>query len=177
MAGDSEQIDLAALIRDVRDFPKPGILFKDITTLIKDGPALRYVIDRLTERYQDAAIDCVVGIESRGFIFAAPVAYRLGSGFVPVRKPGKLPAPSIRREYELEYGSNTLEVHEDAIKPGQRVLLVDDVLATGGSAAAAADLVQSLGGLVVGVAVVIELTFLNGKDRLQGYELTSLVQF
>lgn len=177
MSSDGEHLDLGSLIRDVRDFPKPGILFKDITTLIKNGPALQQVIDRLTERYQDAAIDCVVGIESRGFIFAAPVAYRLGAGFVPIRKPGKLPAPSIRREYELEYGSNVLELHQDAIQPGQRVLLVDDVLATGGSAAAAGELVQTLGGIVVGIAVVIELTFLNGRERLQGYDLTSLVQF
>ncbi|MDQ3701465.1 MAG: adenine phosphoribosyltransferase [Chloroflexota bacterium] len=170
-------IDLAALIRDVPDFPQPGILFKDITTLIKHGPALRLVIDRLTERYQGAGIDRVVGIESRGFIFAAPIAYHLGAGFVPVRKPGKLPAVAIKREYDLEYGSNILEVHQDAIDPGQRVLIVDDVLATGGSAAAAAHLVSKLGGTVAGIAVVVELTFLNGRERLPGYDVVSLVQF
>jgi adenine phosphoribosyltransferase len=172
-----EEIDLGALIRDVPDFPQPGVLFKDITTLIKDGPALRQTIDRLTTPYLDAGIDRVVGIESRGFIFAAPVAYRLGAGFVPVRKEGKLPAGAIRREYELEYGANVLEMHEDGIEAGQRVLIVDDVLATGGSAQATAHLVEQLGGTVAGVAVVVELTFLKGRERLQGYPLLSLVRY
>jgi adenine phosphoribosyltransferase len=171
------EIDLAPLIRDVPDFPKPGVLFKDITTLIKHGPALSQTIDRLAAPYLDAGIDRVVGIESRGFIFAAPVAYRLGAGFVPVRKQGKLPAVSIRREYELEYGANVLEMHEDAIEPGQRVLIVDDVLATGGSAEATASLVENLGGTVVGVAVVVELAVLQGRERLRGYSLLSLVRF
>ncbi len=170
-------IDLAGMIREVPDFPQPGIVFKDITTLVKHGPALRLVIDRLTEGYRGAGIDRVVGIESRGFIFAAPVAYHLGAGFVPVRKPGKLPALAIKREYDLEYGSNVLEVHRDAIEPGHRVLIVDDVLATGGSAAAAAHLVVALGGTVTGIAVVVELTFLQGRGRIKDYELVSLVQF
>ncbi len=176
-AAPAEPIDLASLIRDVADFPKPGVLFKDITTLVRNGPAFRYVIDRLTDAYRDAAIDQVVGVESRGFIFAAPIAYTLGAGFVPVRKPGKLPWQSIRTEYELEYGTSALEVHRDAIEPGQRVLIVDDVLATGGSALATARLVEELGGTVVGIAVVVELTFLHGRERLSGYDLTSLVQF
>ena len=171
------RLDLAALVRNVPDFPQPGIQFKDITTLIKDGEAFRYVIDHLTQTYRDSTIERVVGVESRGFIFAAPVAYHLGAGFVPVRKPGKLPWRSIKREYALEYGTNTLEVHGDAIEPGQRVLIVDDVLATGGSAAATAALVEELGGKVVGIAVVAELTFLKGRDRLAGYEVTSLIQF
>jgi|SRR5919108_5626519 adenine phosphoribosyltransferase len=177
MATTRETIDIAALIRDIPDFPQPGVLFKDITTLIKDGAAFRYVIDRLTEPYRDARIDRVVGIESRGFIFAAPIADRLGAGIVPIRKAGKLPAPSIRRAYQLEYGSNTLEMHSDAIEAGQRVLLVDDVLATGGSAAAAIELVEQLGGTIAGVAVVVELAFLNGRDRLRGYDLLSLVRY
>ena len=172
-----QDIDLAALIRDVPDFPQPGILFKDITTLIRDGAAFRYVIDRLVEAYRDAGIDAVVGVESRGFIFAAPIAHRPGVGFVPVRKPGKLPYKTVATAYELEYGSNTLEVHRDALSPGQRVLVVDDVLATGGSAAAAAELVETLGAEVAGIAVVVELAFLGGRERLGKYDLRSLVQF
>jgi adenine phosphoribosyltransferase len=170
-------IDLAALIRDVPDFPQPGVLFKDITTLIKDGRAFRRVVDSITDSYRAAPIDVVVGVESRGFIFAAPIAYHLGAGFVPVRKPGKLPYESLRTEYELEYGANVLEVHRDAITPGQRVLIVDDVLATGGSAAATARLVEMLGGVVTGIAVVVELTFLNGRERLKDYALSSLIRF
>jgi len=167
----------AHLIRDVPDFPQPGILFKDITTLIKNGPAFRQIIGDLYERYRGEQIDCVVGVESRGFIFACPLAYELGAGFVPVRKPGKLPADVIKTEYQLEYGSNTLEIHRDAIEPGQRVLIVDDVLATGGSAAAAVKLVEDLSGHVMGIAVVIELAFLNGRDRLTGYDLQSVMTF
>ena len=167
----------AQLIRDVPDFPQPGILFKDITTLIKNGPAFRQIIGGLLDRYRDASIDRVVGVESRGFIFACPLAYELGAGFVPVRKPGKLPADVIRTEYELEYGSNVLEVHRDAIEPGQKVLIVDDVLATGGSAAATAKLVEELGGDVMGIAVVIELGFLKGRERLGRYDLFSLMTF
>jgi adenine phosphoribosyltransferase len=165
------------LIRDVPDFPQPGILFKDITTLIKDGAAFRQVIDGLKVRYQGLPVDVVVGVESRGFIFACPLAYELGAGFIPVRKPGKLPAEVIRTAYNLEYGTNTLELHADAISPGQRVLIVDDVLATGGSAAATVKLVEMLGGLVVGVAVVVELAFLNGRERLKNYDVFSLVSF
>ena len=167
----------AQLIRDVPDFPKPGILFKDITTLIKDGPAFRQIIEGLRQRYQDTPIDRVVGVESRGFIFACPLAYELGAGFVPVRKPGRLPADVIRTEYELEYGSNVLEMHRDAIEPGQRVLIVDDVLATGGSAAATVKLVEELGGQVIGIAVVIELGFLSGRARLAQYDLHALMTF
>jgi adenine phosphoribosyltransferase len=167
----------AQLIRDVPDFPQPGILFKDITTLIKNGPAFRQIIGALLERYRGAEIDRVVGVESRGFIFACPLAYELGAGFVPVRKPGKLPADVIRTEYQLEYGSNVLEVHRDAIEPGQKVLIVDDVLATGGSAAATAKLVEELGGEVMGIAVVIELAFLNGRERLGGYDLHAVMTF
>jgi adenine phosphoribosyltransferase len=165
----------ARLIRDVPDFPKPGVLFKDITTLIKDGPAFRQIIAGFHDRYRTEAIDHVVGVESRGFIFACPLAYELGSGFVPVRKPGRLPAQVIRTEYELEYGSNVLEIHQDAIDPGQRVLIVDDVLATGGSAAATAKLVEELGGVVVGIAVVVELSFLHGREKLGGYDLHALL--
>jgi adenine phosphoribosyltransferase len=167
----------AALIRDVPDFPQPGILFKDITTLIKDGDAFRQVIGALLMRYRGQKIDTVVGVESRGFIFACPLAYELGAGFVPVRKPGKLPADVIKTEYQLEYGTNVLEVHRDAIEPGQRVLIVDDVLATGGSAAATAKLVEQLGGEVMGIAVVIELGFLNGREKLAKYDLHSLVTY
>ncbi|HEX2037628.1 MAG TPA: adenine phosphoribosyltransferase [Chloroflexota bacterium] len=177
MSTPTQEFDLAAMIRDVPDFPQPGILFKDITTLIKHGPAFRYVIDRLVEPYLGQGIDGVVGIESRGFIFAAPLADRLGAGFVPVRKPGKLPSVSIKREYELEYGTNVLEIHRDGIEPGQRILIVDDVLATGGSASATAHLVEELGGSVAGIAVVAELAFLHGRERLGRYEVRSLVQF
>lgn len=172
-----DQAGLIALIRDVPDFPKPGILFKDITTLIKDGPAFQRVIRDMTAPYLNTPIDRVVGVESRGFIFAAPMACNLGAGFVPIRKPGKLPYHSISTEYALEYGTNILEVHEDAFEPGQRVLIVDDVLATGGSAAATVKLVERLGGVVIGVAVVIELTFLKGRERLAGYDLFSLISF
>ena len=177
MSAADTSIDLASLIRDVPDFPQPGILFKDITTLIRHGPAFKYVIDQITARYDLAGIQRVVAVESRGFIFAAPIAYHLGAGFVPVRKPGKLPWQSIRTEYELEYGSNVLEIHNDAIDPGDRVLIVDDVLATGGSAAATVRLVEQLGGDVAGIAVVAELGFLNGRERLAGYDVTSLVTF
>src|SRR5919199_3639604 len=177
MSAADTSIDLASLIRDVPDFPQPGIVFKDITTLIRHGPAFKYVIDQITARYVLAGIQRVVAVESRGFIFAAPIAYHLNAGFVPVRKPGKLPWQSIRTEYELEYGSNVLEIHKDAIDPGDRVLIVDDVLATGGSAAATVRLVEQLGGDVAGIAVVAELGFLNGRERLAGYEVTSLVTF
>ena len=170
-------IDVAALIRDVPDFPKPGILFKDITTLIREGPAFKYVVDQITDRYLHQRIQRVVAVESRGFIFAAPIAYHLGAGFVPVRKPGKLPWEAIKTEYDLEYGSNVLEIHKDALDPGDRVLIVDDVLATGGSAAATVKLVEELGGKVTGIAVVVELGILNGRDRLAGYDVTSLVTF
>lgn len=170
-------IDLATKIRDIPDFPQKGIIFKDITTLLRDPDAFRQAIDILTETYRDRLVDIVVAVESRGFILAAPVAYNLGAGFVPVRKLGKLPAESIRVDYALEYGTNTLEIHKDAIEPGQRVLIVDDLLATGGTMAATVDLVERLGGEVVGLAFLIELLFLRGRDQLQGREILSLIQF
>jgi adenine phosphoribosyltransferase len=169
--------ELKKLIREVPDFPKPGILFYDITTLLKDGPGFRAVIDALTERYRDAHIDTVVGIEARGFIFAPVLAYALGTGFIPVRKPKKLPAESVTVEYDLEYGSDSLAVHKDAIQPGQNVLIVDDLLATGGTARAVTKLVEKLGGRVAGLGFVIELSFLNGREKLAGYDVFSLLQY
>lgn len=168
-------MELASLIRDVPDFPVEGILFKDITTLIKSADAFQEVIDRMADHYADADVDVVVAVEARGYIFGAPVACELGAGFVPVRKPGKLPAKIISESYTLEYGTNTLEIHEDAIEPGQRVLIVDDLLATGGSARATINLVERLGGQVVGVTFMIELDFLHGRDKLAGYDVLSLI--
>jgi len=170
-------IDLASRIRDVPDFPQKGILFKDITTLLKDGPAFREAIDALTRTVRDCNVEVVVGMESRGFIFAAPIAYNLGVGFAPVRKLGKLPADTISAEYALEYGTNTLELHVDAIADGQRVLVVDDLLATGGTVGATIDLVERLGGEVVGTAFLVELTFLDGRRRLDGYRVTTLISY
>jgi adenine phosphoribosyltransferase len=164
-------------IRDVPDFPIKGVLFKDITTLLKDPDAYHQAIDLMTERYRDGKIDVVVGMESRGFIFAAPLAYLLGAGLVPVRKLGKLPAETVKCEYSLEYGTNTLEIHKDAILPGQRVLVVDDLLATGGTTAATVKLVEKLGGVVVGVDFLIELTFLHGRDKLKGYDVHALIRY
>src|SRR5436190_845823 len=169
--------ELRAKIRDIKDFPTEGILFKDITTLLKDAPAFRAVIDLLAERYRKERVDVVVGIESRGFIFAGPLAHQLGAGFVPVRKLGKLPGKTIEVEYELEYGRDALAIHEDAIRAGQRVLVVDDLLATGGTMAATLRLVQQLGGAVVGVAFLIELAFLNGRAKLKEYPLHSLIVY
>jgi adenine phosphoribosyltransferase len=169
--------ELRSKIRDIKDFPTEGILFKDITTLLTDGPAFRYVIDELARRYRDARVDVVVGIESRGFILAGPLAHQLGAGFVPVRKLGKLPGKTIEVEYELEYGRDALAVHEDAIRPGQRVLVVDDLLATGGTMAATLRLVQQLGGAVVGVAFLIELAFLNGRAKLPEAPVHSLIVY
>jgi adenine phosphoribosyltransferase len=157
---------LRTKIRHVPDFPKPGILFYDITTLLRDAAGLRQTIDGLSEPFRRKQIDLVVGIESRGFILGCAIADRLGAGFVPVRKPGKLPANTIQQSYELEYGSDTLEIHEDAIKAGQKVLIVDDLLATGGTARAALDLVSQTGGEVVGLAFLVELEFLNGRSKL-----------
>ncbi len=165
-------------IREVPDFPKPGILFKDITTLLKEPAALREAADRLADRFADRRIDQVVGIEARGFIFAPLVAYRLNAGFVPVRKPGKLPAETAARTYELEYGSDTLEMHVDGLAPGDRVAVVDDLLATGGTARAAADLVESVGAKVEALGFVVELTYLKGRRRLEGYDVVeSLVRY
>ena len=157
---------LSTKIRHVPDFPKPGILFYDITTLLRDPTGLRQTIDGLSEPFLNKQIDLVVGIESRGFILGCAIADRLGAGFVPVRKPGKLPSNTIQQSYELEYGSDTLEIHEDAIKAGQRVLIVDDLLATGGTARAALDLVSQTGGEVVGLAFLVELEFLDGRAKL-----------
>lgn len=170
-------MDLAKMVRDVPDFPVKGILFKDITTLIKDADAFREAVDRMATPYRGKEIDLVAAIESRGFIFGAPLAYQFKAGFVPIRKPGKLPAAIDSASYTLEYGTNTLEIHKDAVEPGQKVLLVDDLLATGGSAAAAVSLIEHLGGEVVGVAFLIDLTFLKGMEKLEGYEVTSVIQF
>ncbi len=169
--------DLRAKIRDIKDFPTEGILFKDITTLLKDGPAFRRVIDLLAERYKSERVEIVVGVESRGFIFGGALAHQLGAGFVPVRKLGKLPGKTIEVEYELEYGRDALAMHEDAIRAGQRVLAVDDLLATGGTMAATLRLIQQLGGHVVGVAFLIELGFLHGRDKLKNYPLHSLIAY
>jgi adenine phosphoribosyltransferase len=169
--------NLKALIREVPDFPKPGILFYDITTLLKDPVGLHWAVDMLANHYVGQVIDRVVGIEARGFIFAPMVAYRLNAGFVPVRKPKKLPGETARVEYSLEYGKDSLEVHRDAISQGQRVLVIDDLLATGGTAAAVAQLVESLGGNVAGMGFLIELEFLKGKDKLAKYNLHSVVKY
>lgn len=168
---------LKSMIREVPDFPKPGILFYDITTLLKDAGGLRAVIDGLAERNKNQKIDTVVGIEARGFIFAPAVAHAIGAGFVPVRKPNKLPAKAERVEYGLEYGTDILEIHEDAVDVGHRVLVVDDVLATGGTAGAVAQLIRKLGGELVGMNFVIELDFLKGREKLPGIEVTSLVHY
>ena len=172
-----EIAELRAKIRDIRDFPTEGILFKDITTLLKDGPAFHFVIDHLASTYAGARVDVVVGIESRGFIFGGALAYQLQCGFVPVRKLGKLPGKTIEVEYELEYGRDALAIHEDAIRPGQRVLAVDDLLATGGTMAATLRLIELLGGVVVGVAFLIELAFLHGREKLKNYPLHSLIVY
>lgn len=164
-------------IRDVPDFPIKGVIFKDITTLLQDPEAYKYSIDMMVERYRGQHIDVVVGMESRGFIFAAPLAYLLNAGLVPVRKLGKLPWETERVNYSLEYGTNTLEVHKDAIKPGQKVLIVDDLLATGGTIGATIELVEKLGGTVVGIAFLIELTFLHGRNKLTGYDVFTQIQY
>ena len=169
--------DLKAQIRHVPDFPKAGILFYDITTLLQDPAGLRAAIDSLTLPFTDQHIDLVVGIESRGFIFGAAVADRIGAGFVPIRKPGKLPAACVRESYALEYGTDTLEIHEDAVKPGQRVLIVDDLLATGGTARATAQLVKKIGGTVHALAFLIELVGLNGRAKLAGETVHASLQY
>jgi adenine phosphoribosyltransferase len=169
--------DLRAKIREVPDFPKPGILFYDITTLLKDAAAFHEAIDLMTEPFKDKKVDIVVGMESRGFIFSAPMAYKLNAGFVPVRKLGKLPAETVSVEYALEYGTNTLEIHKDALQPGQRVLIVDDLLATGGTVIGTIELVQQLKAEVVGLAFLVELLFLKGRERLKQYDVYSVVQY
>ena len=169
--------DLRAKIREIPDFPKPGILFYDITTLLKDAAAYRESIDLMVEPYAGERIDAVVGMESRGFIFSGPIAYKLDAGFIPVRKLGKLPAETMSVEYALEYGSNTLQIHKDAIKPGQRILIVDDLLATGGTVRGTIELVERLQGHIVGLAFLVELRGLKGRDRLSGYKTTSVIQY
>ena len=168
---------LKASIRDVPDFPSPGIVFRDLTPLLGDAEAFRLTVDALAEPFKGRKIDKVVGIEARGFILAAPVAYGLGAGFVPVRKPGKLPWRTEAQEYALEYGFDGLEVHADAVLAGDDVLIVDDVIATGGTARAAVQLVDRLGGTIAGLAFAVELTFLAGREKLEGYEIVSLVTY
>jgi adenine phosphoribosyltransferase len=170
-------LDLDAYVRDVPDFPKPGIMFKDISPLLQDATAFSTAIDRLVAHYRPLAIDYVVGIESRGFLVGAPLAYHLGKGFIPVRKPGKLPARTEAIEYALEYGSGTLEIHADALAPGQRLLVVDDLLATGGTVAATRALVERLGGQVVAAGFLIELAFLNGREKLPGLDVHALLTY
>jgi adenine phosphoribosyltransferase len=169
--------DLKKLIREVPDYPKPGILFYDLTTLLQDKKGFHALIDQLCSHYDGRAIDLVAGIEARGFIFAPALAYRLGAGFVPVRKPKKLPAKTASISYALEYGTDTLEIHEDAVKPGDRVIICDDLLATGGTAAATAKLIEKLGGKVEGAAFAVELTFLKGRSKLNGFDVFSLIQY
>ena len=169
--------DLRKLIREVPDFPKPGILFYDITTLLKDATAFKEVVDRMVDQVRGTQIDIVVGMESRGFIFSAPMAYQLGAGFVPVRKLGKLPADTIEVEYALEYGTATLEIHRDAIQPGQRVLIVDDLLATGGTVMGTIELVQRLGGEVAGLSFMVELGALQGRERLGQFAIHALLTY
>ncbi len=170
-------MELARLVRSIPDFPVKGILFRDITTLIRDGEAFQEAIDTMVEHYIETDVDVVAGIEARGWIFGAPLAYELGAGFVPIRKPSKLPADKISVSYALEYGENTLEIHRDAISQGTKVLLVDDLLATGGSARAAAQLIEKLGGQVVSLAFLIELVDLHGRDKLRDYDIYTMIPF
>jgi len=169
--------DLQKFIRNVPDFPKKGIVFRDITTLLKDKDAFRQVVDTFYDDYRNQAVDAVVGIEARGFLLASSLAYKLGVGVVPVRKPGKLPAETLRVEYELEYGTDALEIHRDAIAAGQRILIVDDLLATGGTVSATCEMVEKLGGHIVGLAFLIELDFLRGRDKLKGYQIRTLIHY
>ncbi|HKE55503.1 MAG TPA: adenine phosphoribosyltransferase [Pyrinomonadaceae bacterium] len=169
--------NLKSLIREVPDFPKPGINFYDITTLLKDAQGFRDTVDALAQQFEGQKVDSVIGIEARGFIFAPALAYHLGAGFVPVRKPKKLPAECASVSYDLEYGQDTLQIHRDAIGDGHRVLIADDLLATGGTARAVVDLVEQLGGVVVGLVFVVELEFLPGREKLAGYEVKSLIKY
>ena len=170
-------MDLKTVIRSIPNFPKPGIVFRDITTLLKDPAALKESVDRLADDFKPGDVDVVVGAESRGFIFGAAVACKLGAGFVPIRKKGKLPAETVKASYDLEYGSDTIEIHKDAIRPGQRVLMVDDLLATGGTMAACCELVEKLGGTIVGITFVVELSFLKGREKLGKHKVLSLVDY
>jgi adenine phosphoribosyltransferase len=175
---DEQQIkDLKAEIREIPDWPKKGILFYDVTTLLKQGRCFQQTINALVDPYKNMQIDLVLGIEARGFIFAPPVAYALKAGFVPVRKPDKLPAAKLQVKYELEYGTDCLEIHQDAIQPGQRVLIVDDLIATGGTARAVAEMVEIMDATVVGLAFVVELSFLRGRDKLKKYDLHTILKY
>jgi adenine phosphoribosyltransferase len=170
-------MDLKAKIRNVPDFPKPGILFYDITTLLRDKDGFQHVVDALADPFKGSGVDLIVGIESRGFILGGAVADALGAGFVPVRKPGKLPARAVKESYALEYGTDALEIHEDAVTPGQRVVIVDDVIATGGTAKATASLVRRLGGVVHALAFLVELEFLNGREKLAGENIHTVIRY
>ncbi len=170
-------MDLREYIRDVPDFPKEGIIFKDITTLISNGDAFKYAVDKMIEPFKEESIDRIIGIESRGFLFGGAMAYIIGTGVNIARKPGKLPWKTIREEYSLEYGTNALEIHMDAVKEGEKILIVDDLLATGGTALAVAKLVERLGGSVMGISFLIELTFLNGRKKLEGYKVHSVIEY
>ena len=170
-------MDLKKKIRNVPDFPKKGIVFRDITTLLSDSDAFKYSVDKMTEQYKGKEIDLIIGAEARGFIFGAILAYNLGTGFIPIRKPGKLPYKTCETSYDLEYGKNILQMHVDAVKKGDRVLIVDDLVATGGTAKAKADLVEKMGGKVLGFCFLIELEFLNPRKVLEGYEVFSLIKY
>lgn len=170
-------MDLKKYIRDIPDFPEKGVMFRDVTTLLKEPEPMRYVIDTIVDRYKDHRVDKLVSVEARGFIFGGVIAYRLNCGFVPVRKPGKLPAETVSMDYTLEYGTNTIEIHKDAIAPEERVLVFDDVLATGGTVKATCALIEKLGGTVIGCAFVGDLTYLGGSAKLSGYEVFSLIQY
>ncbi len=177
MTSTSEPIRLEDWVRDIPDFPQKGVLFKDITPLLQDPKAFHMAMDRLAAHYAGAGIEAVVGVESRGFIFGAPLAYLLNCGFVPVRKFGKLPSETVSVEYALEYGTNVVELHTDAIKPGQRVLIVDDLLATGGTVSASIELVEKMGGHIAGIAFLVELGFLKGRNRLNDHDVFALIQY
>ena len=164
-------------VRDIVDFPKKGIIFRDITTAVKDAKALQFMVDFLVQQYEDKKIDYVAGIESRGFIFGAPLAYKLNAGFILIRKPGKLPADTISQEYELEYGTDKIEMHADAVEPGKNVLVIDDLLATGGTVDAACKLIKKAGANVVGAGFIIELSDLGGRKKLEGIDVTSMIQY
>ena len=170
-------MDLKKYIRDIPDFPQKGVMFRDITTLLKEPEPFKYVIDEVVEKYKDARIDKLVSVEARGYIFGGAIAYLLNCGFVPVRKPGKLPAETVGLEYTLEYGTNTIEIHKDAIEPGERVLVFDDVLATGGTVQATCKLIEQLGGKVIACVFISDLTYLKGSEKLKDYEVFSLVQY
>ncbi|HTI14967.1 MAG TPA: adenine phosphoribosyltransferase [Dictyobacter sp.] len=177
MTSTSEPIRLEDWVRDIPDFPQEGVLFKDITPLLQDPKAYKTALDRMAAHYAGAGIEAVVGVESRGFIFGSPLAYLLNCGFIPVRKFGKLPSQTLSVEYALEYGTNVVEVHQDAVRPGQRVLIVDDLLATGGTVSAAIELVEKLGGHIAGISFLVELGFLKGREKLSDYDVFALIQY